>query len=205
MAQYISTALEQVDPEMGRLLVCHREHEERRVPVEVEAAWLHHRFTQIHPYADGNGRVARALTSLVFIKAGWFPLVVTREDRPRYIDALEAADVGGLQSLVSFFIDVQKRALFQAIQAAADTQTVTTVDGAISAARQVLTGPVKGLDPIGWEKAIRMANGLLHTVAERRLEEIAETLTKEIKRDRPEFNFSSGSVQGEFPSLKELE
>ena len=52
----------------------------RGVPVEVEAAWLHHRFTQIHPYQDGNGRVARALASLLFIKAGWFPVVVTRDD-----------------------------------------------------------------------------------------------------------------------------
>ena len=34
------------------------------------AAWLHHRFTQIHPYRDGNGRVARALTTLVLLRAG---------------------------------------------------------------------------------------------------------------------------------------
>ena len=31
----------------------------RDVCPEVEAAWLHHRFTQIHPFEDGNGRVAR--------------------------------------------------------------------------------------------------------------------------------------------------
>lgn len=54
---------------------------EMEVSPEVEAAWLHHRFTQIHPFQDGNGRIARLLASLVFIKAGWFPLVVTRDDR----------------------------------------------------------------------------------------------------------------------------
>ena len=38
----------------------------RRTAREIEATWLHHRFTQIHPFQDGNGRVARALASLVF-------------------------------------------------------------------------------------------------------------------------------------------
>ena len=32
------------------------------------AAWLHHRFTQIHPFQDGNGRVARSVANLAFGK-----------------------------------------------------------------------------------------------------------------------------------------
>ncbi len=79
---------EQVDSEMERMLAMHQEHEERGTPVEIEAAWLHHRFAQIHPYQDGNGRVARAMASLLFLKAGWFPIVVTRDDRAGYSDAL---------------------------------------------------------------------------------------------------------------------
>lgn len=102
---------EQVEPEMERLLAMHEEHEKLGVPVEVEAAWLHHRFTQIHPYQDGNGRVARALASLLFIKAGWFPVVVTRDDQPRYLDSLEVADEGELRSLVDFFTHTEKRTM----------------------------------------------------------------------------------------------
>jgi Fic family protein len=49
----------------------------------VQAAWLHHRFTQIHPFADGNGQVARAIASLVFIEAGWFPLILKRDELDR--------------------------------------------------------------------------------------------------------------------------
>ena len=56
------------------------------------AAWVRHRFTQIHPFQDGNGRVARLLATLVFSRAEWLPLVVRRDDRVRYLDALEAAD-----------------------------------------------------------------------------------------------------------------
>ena len=45
------------------------------------AAWLHHRFTQIHPFQDGNGRVAPALLTWHLVKAGYLPVVVKRDDR----------------------------------------------------------------------------------------------------------------------------
>ena len=88
---------------MDRLIELHREHQIGEIPPEVEAAWLHHRFTQIHPFQDGNGRIARCLASLVFIQARWFPLVLTRDDRPTYISALEDADKGDLSNLINLF------------------------------------------------------------------------------------------------------
>src|ERR1700761_6391122 len=63
---------EHVASEMDRLIELHRQHETRRVPAHIEAAWLHHAFTQIHSFQDGNGRVARTLASLVGIKSGFF-------------------------------------------------------------------------------------------------------------------------------------
>jgi Fic family protein len=180
---------EQVDSEMERLLSLHECHERINVAVEVEAAWLHHRFAQIHPYQDGNGRVARALASLIFIKRGWFPVVVMRDDRSRYIDALEVADKGDLRYLVSFFVDVQKRALFQATQASADVQQVNTVESAIAAAKRVLTAE-KNLESI-WLPAKDTANRLMHIACDR-LEQIAESLTNEIGIER--FVFKTGGV-----------
>ncbi|MDE2795742.1 MAG: Fic family protein [Gemmatimonadota bacterium] len=109
---------EQVAPEMDRLLAMHLEHGERGVPPEVEAAWLHHRFVQIHPFQDGNGRVARALATLVMIRAGWFPLVVTDAGRAEYIGALEVADEGDLRPLARLFSGIQTRAFEGAIDAA---------------------------------------------------------------------------------------
>jgi Fic family protein len=109
---------EHVASEMDALIRMYLEHESQDVPPEVEAAWLHHRFSQIHPFADGNGRVARAIASLVFIKAGWFPVIVKREDKPRYIDALERADDDNLRALVSLFVEGQRNALLQAREAA---------------------------------------------------------------------------------------
>lgn len=105
---------EHVASEMDRLIEMHRQHADAAIPVEVEAAWLHHRFTQIHPFADGNGRVARALASLVLIRDGWFPLVIDRDDRARYIDALEKADQGDLRGLVDMVVESQRNATIKA-------------------------------------------------------------------------------------------
>ncbi len=46
-------------------------HEVRDAPASlVAAAAAHHRLTWIHPFDDGNGRIARLLTHLWFIQAG---------------------------------------------------------------------------------------------------------------------------------------
>lgn len=91
---------EHTSAEMDRLVEMHLAHE--NVPPEIEAAWLHHRFTQVHPFQDGNGRVARALASLVLIRAGLFPLVVPRDEKSIYLESLERADSGNLRSLTLF-------------------------------------------------------------------------------------------------------
>ena len=106
-----------VQDEIDQLLSWREEHEEKDVCAEVEAAWLHHRFTQIHPFQDGNGRVARAITSAVFLRADYLVLVVRDEQhRERYLDALEAADRGDLKPLVDLFADIQIGDLQDAIK-----------------------------------------------------------------------------------------
>ena len=113
---------EHVDAEMENLVRWHSEHEARGVPPYVEAAWIHHRFTLIHPFVDGNGRVARCLATLVFLKAHWFPLVVTRGDRAEYIEALRAADAGNLRPLVDVFNRMQAKAIKEAFSLSEDIQ-----------------------------------------------------------------------------------
>lgn len=189
---------EHVETEMERLLQLHQEHETAGVPVEVEAAWLHHRFVQIHPYQDGNGRVARALASLVFLRAGWFPVVVTRDDRSRYIDALEVADDGELRSLIAVVVDIQKRALFQAMKVASDVQPpAETVEAAIAAAKRVLAGPGRSLEPTVWRNAMKSTERLFR-IGDGKIENTASMLRDQVGADRPEWTFS---VRGLAPSL----
>ena len=107
---------EHVAAEMDRLIEMHRAHEAEDVAPEISAAWLHHRFTQIHPFQDGNGRVARSLASLVFLRAGWFVFSVTRDERGQYLDALEHADNGIFAPLIELFAALQKRWFDRALQ-----------------------------------------------------------------------------------------
>jgi Fic family protein len=123
--------------EMGNLVKWYSELEKNTSP-EVLAAWLHHRFTQIHPFQDGNGRVARALASLVFLKAGLFPLVVRDQDRKNYIDALEKADVGELKPLVDLFAKRQKDSILTALGLGQQVQQSEYIDKIINAGLEVL-------------------------------------------------------------------
>jgi Fic family protein len=88
----------------------------------IVAAWLHHRFTQIHPYQDGNGRVARAITTLILLRADLLPLVVDRDLRTEYIKALELADQAQLSTLAEIFARLERNAILQALSVDADAE-----------------------------------------------------------------------------------
>lgn len=53
-------------------------------------AWSHATFVRIHPYADGNGRLARLIANLAVIEKGSLPILVPAEDRLAYIESLAA-------------------------------------------------------------------------------------------------------------------
>ncbi len=109
---------EQVDSELDALLKWHQEYaDENRHPILL-AAWLHHRFSQIHPFQDGNGRVARALVTWQLARDRLLPIVVSRENREDYIDALEKADEGDMKPLVNLFVRLEKASIMQALGAA---------------------------------------------------------------------------------------
>jgi len=116
---------EHVASEMDNLIAWHLGHTEQKVPAEIEAAWLHHRFTQIHPFQDGNGRIARALASLVFIREGYFPLLITRDTRAEYIDALGIADTGDIGPLILLFARLQRGSLVKALSLSEDVMRRT--------------------------------------------------------------------------------
>ena len=63
----------------------------RRTPAEelIEVyARTHAGFTSIHPFYDGNGRLARLLSNLPVLFADFPPIVVPAESREDYLNAL---------------------------------------------------------------------------------------------------------------------
>ena len=107
-----------VTEEMETLIQLYHGLGQRAIKPIVQSAWLHHRFTQIHPFQDGNGRIARALSAFVLVEGGLFPVVIDRDDRPRYIGALEQADAGDLTLLVSLWCSLQSREITRALSIA---------------------------------------------------------------------------------------
>jgi len=101
---------EQVESEMEKLLNIYNDKVADVNPI-VLSAWFHHAFTQIHPFQDGNGRMARLLSSLIWIKAKLFPLTVKRSEKSNYIRALEKADEGDPNQLVLFFSEAQSSSI----------------------------------------------------------------------------------------------
>lgn len=71
----------------------------------LQAAYVHYAFIAVHPFADGNGRVGRALASTYLYREPGLPLVVFSDEKPEYLAALESADEGRFQPLVSFVGD----------------------------------------------------------------------------------------------------
>jgi Fic family protein len=63
-------------------------------PAEL-AAFAHYKFVSIHPFVDGNGRTSRLLMNLILEQAGYPPAIIQKEERLRYIKALETAQIGG--------------------------------------------------------------------------------------------------------------
>lgn len=68
----------------------------------VQAAYAHYSYVAIHPFADGNGRVARALASVYLYRSPGIPLVVFADQRNEYFDALELADTGNSGPFIEF-------------------------------------------------------------------------------------------------------
>lgn len=70
------------------------------------AAVAHAWFTYVHPFEDGNGRVARLIANLVLLRNGWPPMTIQRSKRDEYLDALMESDWGGdISLLFDLFLD----------------------------------------------------------------------------------------------------
>ncbi|MBN2880783.1 Fic family protein [Candidatus Woesearchaeota archaeon] len=69
-------------------LVDFYKHENNFHPIQ-KAIELHNQLVEIHPYDDGNGRVARLLSNYFLVENDFLPYVIERDERPEYISLLK--------------------------------------------------------------------------------------------------------------------
>ena len=89
---YYFTPPDQVKPAMSDLIDWYRSTEHEGEHPIIVAATFHYRFVRIHPFDDGNGRMARLLMNMILIRHGYTVAMIQRESRDDYLNHLEKAD-----------------------------------------------------------------------------------------------------------------
>jgi Fic family protein len=78
---------------MADLVAWYRDEEQRgKLKVEELAALFHYRYIRIHPFEDGNGRIARLLVNYILLRHGYPMIVIPVADRKNYLNALGKCD-----------------------------------------------------------------------------------------------------------------
>lgn len=77
-------------PELMEKLVLNYENWKEFHPI-IQAALLHGELVKIHPFVDGNGRTSRLLMNLDLMNHGLNPVIIKKEDRLEYYNALDKA------------------------------------------------------------------------------------------------------------------
>jgi Fic family protein len=89
-SQYSLPAPEKVPALMAQFIHHFAQLRTQHHPI-ISAALAHKEFVFIHPYIDGNGRVARLLTNLVLLQEGYSMVIIPPLMRRDYIASLEKA------------------------------------------------------------------------------------------------------------------
>lgn len=76
------------------------------------AALFHGEFVKIHPFVDGNGRTARLLLNFELMKAGFPPVIIKKEMRLEYYEALDLAHtIGDYQDFIRLVAECAEASL----------------------------------------------------------------------------------------------
>ena len=78
----------------------------------LDATVAHSWLTYIHPFEDGNGRLARLMVNAALVQSG-YPALMLRSatDRERYLDALSRSDEGDILPMYDFVTEVLARSI----------------------------------------------------------------------------------------------
>lgn len=96
---------EELDEKMHELILQLPKLKEKLHPVEY-AAMVHIIFVNIHPFTDGNGRVARLLMNLALLQSGYNIVVIPPVVRADYISAIQKTNNGNNTEFINFISEM---------------------------------------------------------------------------------------------------
>ena len=102
-AEHISPEYMQVPGQMTELIEWYLGEAQNLHAVE-RAAILHSQFVKIHPFVDGNGLIARLLLNLELMKDGYVSIVIKKDQRLEYYNALDVSHINGKNGLFVEFV-----------------------------------------------------------------------------------------------------
>jgi len=97
-------------------------------------AKIHMMFVHIHPFWNGNGRIARLIANIPLLKAGLPPLVISQQTRRAYIQTLANCQInmGRLEPSTKTYLDSDELVDFENFCLAAYTSTIQLIDNAFT-------------------------------------------------------------------------
>lgn len=98
-------APEELDRKMKEFIKNLSDLKQRLHPVEY-AAMVHALFVNIHPFIDGNGRVARLLMNLALLQAGYNITIIPPVVRTDYIRALQKSNHNDFKPFINFISEM---------------------------------------------------------------------------------------------------
>lgn len=81
-------------PELMEKLIVNYKTWDKYHPI-IQAALLHGELVKIHPFVDGNGRTSRLIMNLDLMNHGYNPVIIKKEKRLEYYNALDKAHTTG--------------------------------------------------------------------------------------------------------------
>lgn len=127
-ANFMPPPSSDVRPKMNELLTWLKGNPDEYTPMEL-AAVFHHRFVQIHPFTEGNGRTARLLMNAILMRFGYpFIVIVSTQDRSRYLKTLMEADLGNASAFVNFAARCVERTIDLYLEAIEEPEILTLAE-----------------------------------------------------------------------------
>lgn len=160
-------------------------------PIEL-AALFHYRYIRIHPFEDGNGRIARLMVNFILRRHKWPMMVIRTKNKKAYLNALALSDSavgpvpadGAHASLeaVSPFVEFMEKTLTADITAnleflSADGETTWWYEGELVRFSTITPSRILRLlqtDPGASLTSIATSLGLSRSAIQKQVENLAQ-------------------------------